>query len=150
MQPLDLDRIESLLGVSLPSIYRDTMLAYPFPADHQAAELWMPDDAAVVLDMNRPVPERRLGADPWPRHLVFIGGDGGEEEFVLDVRGAAAPVFTYEIESGCLRALAPDFAAWLTTLRDWQAEVDRDAEAMREAYLRKRWWQFWIRRPPED
>jgi hypothetical protein len=80
---------------------------------------------------------------------VFIGGDGCEEEFVLDVRGAA-PVFAYEIESGRLRGVAPDFAAWLTTLRDWQAEVDRDAEAMRGAHLRKRWWQFWIGPPPED
>jgi hypothetical protein len=67
---------------------------------------------------------------------------------VLDVRAAAAPVLAYERESGHLRALAPNFAAWLTTLRDWQAEVDQDAEAMREAYRRKRWWQFWIRRYP--
>ena len=148
MQLPDLDRIENLLGVSLPTAYREAMLAYPFSRDHQAAELWMPNDAAIVLDMNRPVPERRLAGEAWPAHLVFIGGDGGEEEFVLDVRAAAAPVFAYELESGHLRALAPDFVAWLTTLRDWQAEIDQDAEAMREAYLRKRWWQFWIRRYP--
>ena len=148
MQRSDLDRIENLLGVSLPVAYREAMLAYPFAPDHQAAELWMPNDAAIILDMNRPIPERRSAAEPWPPHLVFIGGDGGEEEFVLDVRAAAAPVFAYELETGRLRALAPDFAAWLTTLRDWQAEVDRDAEAMGEAYLRKRWWQFWIRRYP--
>ena len=144
----DLDRIESLLGVSLPAAYRETMLAYPFSPDHQAAELWMPNDAATVLDMNRPVPERQLAGGPWPAHLVFIGEDGGEEEFVLDVLAAAAPVLAYERESGHLRALAPNFAAWLTMLRDWQAEVDQDAEAMREAYRRKRWWQFWIRRYP--
>lgn len=148
MQPPGLDRIEKLLGVSLPVAYRETMLAYPFSPDHQAAELWMPNNATVVLEMNRSIPERRLDGDRWPRHLLFIGGDGGEEEFVLDVRGPAAPVFAYELETGRLRALAPDFAAWLTTLRDWQAEIDRDAEAMREAYRHKRWWQFWIRRYP--
>jgi len=148
MQAHDLDRIETQLGVSLPAVYRATMLAYPFPPQHQAAELWMPDDAAVVLDMNRPTPERLSDGQPWPRHLVFIGGDGGEEDFVLDTRAADAPVFAYEAESGHLRALAPDFSAWLTMLRDWEAELDRDAAAMREAYLRKRWWQFWIRRYP--
>ena len=148
MQRSDLDRIENLLGVSLPAAYREAMIVYPFSPDHQAAELWMPNSAAIILNLNRPVPERRLAGEPWPRHLVFIGGDGGEEEFVLDVGAAGAPVFAYELESGRLRALAPDFAAWLTALRDWQAEVDQDAKDMREAYLRKRWWQFWIRPYP--
>lgn len=148
MERSDLDRIENVLGVLLPGAYRETMLAYPFSPDHQAAELWMPNDAAIILDMNRPVPERQLAGKPWPQHLVFIGGDGGEEEFVLDVGATAAPVFAYELESGHLRALAPDFAAWLATLRDWQTEVDQNATAMREAYRHKRWWQFWIRPYP--
>ena len=67
MQRSDLDRIENLLGVSLPVAYREAMLAYPFAPDHQAAELWMPNDAAIILDMNRPIPERRSAAEPWLR-----------------------------------------------------------------------------------
>ena len=89
-----------------------------------------------------------MAGKPWPPHLVFIGTDGGEEDFVLDVRTAAAPVLAYERESGDVRTLAPDFAAWLAMLRDWQAEMDHDAAEMRAAYARKRWWQFWIRRYP--
>jgi|SRR5829696_6566225 len=108
----------------------------------------MPDDAAIVTRMNASIPERRLAGKPWPSCLLFIGSDGGEEEFVLDVRTAAVPVLAYERESGDLRALASDFTAWLALLRDWQAEIDRDAAAMRTAYERKRWWQYWIPRYP--
>ena len=148
MQPHELDRIESQLGVPLPAAYRATMVAYPFPPDHQAAELWMPDSSAVLLELNRDITGREADGQPWPKQLVFIGGDGGEEDFVLDTRVAAGPVFAYEKESGHLRALAPDFAAWLATIAEWQAEIERDATAMREAYARKRWWQFWIRPYP--
>ena len=148
MHAHDVHRIEHALGLSLPAAYVATMLDYPFPPAHQAAQLWMPDDASVVLEMNRQNPARRLAGGPWPSHLVFIGSDGGEEDFVLDVRAAASPVLAYERESGDVRALAPDFPAWLTTLRGWQEEIDQDVAAMRAAYERKRWWQFWIPRPP--
>ena len=144
----DFDRIEQALGLSLPAAYRATMLKYPFPPTHEAAQLWMPRDPAIVLEMNQPIPERRLVGTPWPSHLVFIGSDGGEEDFVLDVRAAAAPILAYERESGNVRALAPDFAAWIAMLREWQAEIDRDVAAMREASERRRWWQFWIPRYP--
>jgi hypothetical protein len=148
MHPHEFDRMEQTLGVPLPAPYRAVMLDYPFPPSHQAAELWMPDSATIVLDMNRPIAERRLAGKAWPSHLVFIGSDGGEEDFVLDARTASAPVLAYERESGDVRPLAPDFATWLAMLRDWESEVERDAEAMRAASERKRWWQFWIPRYP--
>src|SRR5687767_3103523 len=143
-----LHRIESALGMSLPAAYRAAMLDYPFPPTHDAAQLWMPDDAAIVMEINVRPSERRLAGKPWPTYLVLIGSDGGEEDFVLDVQAPAAPVFAYERESGDVRALAPNFAAWLAMLRDWQAEIDHDVAAMREVYARKRWWQFWIPRYP--
>ena len=148
MHATDLQRIEQALGLALPAAYRAAMLAYPFPPTHEAAELWMPDDAALVIEMNRPGAERRLAGTPWPSHLVVIGSDGGEEDFVVDVREAAAPVLAHERESGEVRALAPDFAAWLAMLREWQEEIDRDDAAMRSASRRRRWWQFWIPRYP--
>ena len=148
MDPHEFDRMEQTLGVSLPAPYRAAMLDYPFPPNHQAAELWMPDSAAIVLEMNRPIPERRLAGKAWPSHLVLIGSDGGEEDFVLDVHAPSAPVLAYERESGNVRALAPDFAAWLALLQEWESEVERDAAGMRAAYERKRWWQFWIPRYP--
>jgi hypothetical protein len=82
MHAHDLHRIEQALGLSLPAAYRAAMLDYPFPPTHEAAQLWMPDDAATVQEMNRPIPDRRLAGKPWPSYLVFIGSDGGEEDFV--------------------------------------------------------------------
>jgi hypothetical protein len=37
-----LDRIEQALALSLPAAYRATMLDYPYPASHEAAQFWMP------------------------------------------------------------------------------------------------------------
>ena len=48
----DLNRIEQALGLSLPAAYRATMLEYPFPPTHEAAQLWMPHDPAIVLEMR--------------------------------------------------------------------------------------------------
>ena len=143
----DLDRIEAKLGVALPERYRATMLAYPFPPDHESAQYYMPDDADLVIEYNEIRPGPRHA--PWPRELIVIGTDGSEELYVLDGRSDDAPVLVFDLEASELRPLAADFDAWLAQLRAWQQEVDDDREGMHRRYIGKRWWQFWIGRPPE-
>jgi hypothetical protein len=137
----DLDRIEDALDVVLPSRYRNTMLGYPFPAEHEAAQGCMPDDAEFVLKANA---DRQAS---WPRGLVVIGDDGSEEQFLLDCRSELGPVLVYELETGKLRPLAPDFDAWLTQLDAWHREVSDDQAYLKRRYEQRRWWQFWIGPP---
>jgi hypothetical protein len=137
----DLDRIEETLDVSLPRRYRSTMLDYLFPAEHEAAQGCMPDDVEFVLKANS---NRRAS---WPRGLVVIGDDGGEEQFLLDCRSELGAVIVYELETEKLRPLAPDFDAWLSQLDAWHREVADDQAYLRRRYEQRRWWQFWIGPP---
>jgi hypothetical protein len=144
----DLDRIEASLSVALPARYRTTMLAYPFPPDHEAAQYCMPDDADLVIEHNsiRPGPPDAR----WPSEFVVIGTDGSEELYVLDGRSDAAPVLVFDLEASEFRPLASDFDAWLAQLRAWQNDLDEDRDRMRRRYEERRWWQFWIGPPPEQ
>ena len=144
----DLDRIEARLGVALPARYRATMLAYPFPSDHEASQYCMPDDADLVIEYNdiRPGPPNAR----WPPEFVVIGTAGSEELYVLDGRSDAASVLVFDLETSAFRPLAADFDAWLSQLRAWQQDLNDDRERMRRRYADKRWWQFWIGPPPED
>ena len=143
MNPTDLDRIEEILGVALPIRYRDTMLLYPFPPDHEAPQGCMPDSVDYVLKVNA---DRQAS---WPPGLVIIGDDGGEEQFLLDCRTQLGPVVVFELETGKLRPLARDFDAWLAQLDLWQRDVADDQAYLRRRYEQRRWWQFWIG-PPND
>ena len=101
----------------------------------------MPDNAEFVLKANA---DRQAS---WPRGLVVIGDDSGEEQFLLDCRSELGPVIVYELETGKLRPLAPDFDAWLAQLDAWHREVADDQAYLRRRYEQKRWWQFWIGPP---
>jgi len=144
----DLDEIERTLGIVLPAEYRATMMAYPFPAESSAAELWMPDDARRVVELNQDYRRAPRGQTSWPRHLFLVGDDGGEEAFVLDTSTPPYPVAVYELESGRLRPHAADFLAFVQRLWGDLAEIEADERALAEAYRNKKWWQFWIRPYP--
>lgn len=141
MNSSDLDRIEDMFDVVLPPRYRNTMLEYPFPPEHEASQGCMPDDAALVVKANQ---DRQAA---WPPGLVVIGDDGGEEQFLLDCRSELGAVIVYELETGKLRPLAPDFDAWLAQLDAWHREVADDQAYLRRRYEQRRWWQFWIGPP---
>jgi hypothetical protein len=144
----DLDHIERRLGIALPAEYRATMIAYPFPADSSAAELWMPDDPQRVLALNESYRQGPPGPSDWPRHLFLLGDDGGEEAFALDTSAPPYPVVVYELETGRLKPLVGDFRAFLRWQWDGLAEIGADEQAMAAAYRNKKWWQFWIRPYP--
>jgi hypothetical protein len=112
----DLDHIERTLGIVLPAEYRQTMMAYPFPADSSAAELWMPNDVGRVLALNEDYRRGTHGLTSWAQHLFLVGDDGGEEAFVLDTSTPPYPVVVYELETGHLRPQAGDFPAFV----QWQ------------------------------
>jgi hypothetical protein len=148
MTAQDLDRIELSLGIALPAEYRTVMMAYPFPSDSSAAELWMPDDAERVLVLNEGYRRGPGRSTDWPRHLFLLGDDGGEEAFVLDTSAVPYPVAAYQLETGRLRPLVGDFQAFMQWQWDELAKIEADEQVMAETYRNKKWWQFWIRPYP--
>lgn len=150
MDARDIDDIEAALDLRLPPAYRELMLAYPFGPQSQTAELWLPADADVVVaNTERGRRSAALQPQPWPPSYVVIGGDGGEELYVLDVSREPAPVLAYELETRHTRPLAPDLAAFVGLLRAREAEVEADQRMIergpttRERQGGARWWQFW-------
>ena len=148
MRTDELDALEQAFGVTLPAEYRATMLAYPFPADSDAAEWSMPDDAARLHEHNTLARQPSSRKEPWPRTAFVIGEDGSEAVYVLDLSRQPAVVQEFSLETGHFTDLAPDWPAWLTRLREVQRELDEDEEFQRERYRTKKWWQFWIRPYP--
>jgi hypothetical protein len=148
MTPSDFEQLERSLGIRLPDTYRDAMLAYAFPPDSPAAELWLPDHAKTTLETNRQIRAVTLDGRPWPQHLIAIGGDGGEEMYLLDCATSPYAVLVFDIETGGTRPCAASFTEFLD--KQWKAlrDLDEDERRMAEAYRKRKWWQFWIRLYP--
>jgi hypothetical protein len=91
MTPSDLDRIEEVLGITLPEAYRATMGIYPFDSDSTASDCMLPNDAEWVINANRGLDRHFLlhhGKGRWvpTKNHLLIGTDGGEEYYYLDLR----------------------------------------------------------------
>jgi hypothetical protein len=144
----DLDRVEQALDVRLPPEYRAALLEYPLPRDPHSTDLWLVDDPDELVRANEIFRGALLRGRPWPQHYFYVGGDGGEESYFLDLDRTPAPVVVYDIELGTFTELAPDLPTWLDTLRRELEAIAEDERRMAEAWGRKKWWQFWIRPHP--
>jgi hypothetical protein len=140
MSPAQLDELERYLGVTLPYEYRAALLDYPLPRDPHSTEMWLCDEAAELRELNR---NWRAGGQP--PHLVLIGGDGGEESYILDTSAARSPVLAYSYETGTMAGYAGSFSEFLERQHTEYEAIEEDRRGMAEAYAKKRWWQFWIR-----
>ena len=143
MTHTELDLLESSLGLSLPEPYRRVLLEYPLPRDPDATELWLSDSPAELRELNDGW--RKAGRSP---QLVVIGGDGGEECYVLNTRTPPYAVLAYSYETDELEPYAASFPEFVERQRHEYHSIERDRQRMAEAYANKRWWQFWIRPYP--
>jgi hypothetical protein len=145
MSDEDLDRIEAALGVKLPPEYRATMRDYPFPPNSSAAEMWSRPDADWVIWRSREWSKSGLYDRPWSARYLALGGDGGEEEYILDLGTTPPSVLTADVENGTVEPIATDWQSWLALLEERHAEIEQDERDMAERLRNKRWWEFWIR-----
>lgn len=143
MTETDLDRIEAALRVRLPPEYRATLLDYPLPPDPDSSGLWLVDDATDVIESTRHFRVSPPASGNWSDNYLYLGSDGGEEAYFLDLGRTPATVLTYEHETGRLRSEAPDLATWIQTLRVAFTEVQDDARSMAARRRDKPWWAFW-------
>jgi hypothetical protein len=143
MRADDFDTIEKSLSIVLPDQYRSVLTQYPFPPDPDSSSLWLVDDHETVIETTKTFRANQGTRGPWPLDYVYLGNDGGEEAYFLDVSRTPAPVLTYEYETGAIRPQAPDLAAWIDELRDRLVEIAADERYMAERKQAKKWWQFW-------
>jgi hypothetical protein len=149
MRKPDLDRIERELQVHLPKAYRDTLETYPFPVDDHSVGMWLVDDADDVISSTHSWRDAQPNSLPWPATLVYIGSDGGEYAYFLDVSRDPAPVMVYDHETGTvLGEEAPNLPSFVEKCRRDLEEIEADKRAMKARFRNKKWWEFWIRPYP--
>ena len=140
----DIARIEAELDVRLPVDYRALMLAYPFPPDSFTAEFLMPNDTPRLIEINRERSTRELPPDNRDGKMLSssyfeIGGDGGEESYLIDLAQQQSPVYVYDLETNELREAASDLQSFVEQCAASDEMIRRDEDFA----ARKGWWQFW-------
>ena len=138
MTTADLDRIEAELSVSLPAAYRTVMLDHPLPPDSFGAEFMLPDDAETLIELNRAGVVLDGVAAPF-----FIGSDGGEEWYFVDLSAPASGVFMHRLETGGHERLDADLDGYLARIRAMEAEMAAEEQAAAERRGTRKWWEFW-------
>jgi hypothetical protein len=144
MTPEDIARIEAELGVRLPEDYQALMRAYPFPPDSFTAEFALLNEATRLIEINRERSEQsqpayKKGRTEPPASYFQIGGDGGEESYLIDLARSHSPVYVYDLESAELRQAAPSLESFVAQCAATDEMIRRDEEST----AGKRWWQLW-------
>jgi hypothetical protein len=136
MTEADLLRIETELGIGLPSKYRSTMLAYPFGAQSKPAQGPIPDSAEKVINLNRDFQQRATRKRRSRKPNYFIFGDSYGDYFCIDLAKPKSPVYRLEFRKLKSSVDAKSFAAWVRLRIKWYVNVDREARGKKYARLR--------------
>lgn len=82
---------------------------------------------------------------PWLVRYLALGGDGGEEEYILDLRTTPRSRAHRRRGDGTVETLAADWQSWLALLEERHAAIERDERDVTERLRTKRWCEFWNR-----
>jgi hypothetical protein len=140
----DLDRVESELGIRLPSDYRALVIAYPVGLGRSGPDYELLDDSQQLIAINRLLREEGFFGSPWPAHFFSFGGDGCGNEYYLDLRREPSPVYFADHEGTLDSGQWPTLEAWLAERLQEQAEWEAEEHRRAERKAAKRWWQFWV------
>jgi hypothetical protein len=89
----DLNAVESVLAISLPIEYRETMLNFPIPACAGNDDTYLWDNAERLIAENKELRGGRRGGPPWPNHFFCLGRAGGGDVYAIDLRDPRSPVW---------------------------------------------------------
>ena len=81
----DIKRVESALGITLPSAYSKVLAVFPVPAYAGNSEMMLWDDADALIALNRELRKGRSFEKPWPRRFFALGQDAGGCSDALDL-----------------------------------------------------------------
>ena len=131
MTDAELDEIESVLEISLPSAYRVVMLRFPVPAlvGNDDSYLW--DDPARLIEENRRLRNGAPGGvQAWPKRFYCLGRAGGGDVYAIDLEHPAAPVWWVDhshLEAPSSGQVHASFEEWLQQfVRDTIQDLEGD------------------------
>jgi hypothetical protein len=96
MTPIDIESIESELGISLPPHYKKVVAHYPIPAYAGNVETMFWDDARKLIELNMELRKGRRFVDPWPVRFFALGTDAGGCSDALDLDDPEHGIFWFD------------------------------------------------------
>ena len=131
-----LNKIETDLGIILPSQYRDAALSGEFKDP-------IHDDPESIISINREFRDGIYGDENWPSTLFAFGHDGAGNYFCIDTNSADATVYLRDHEILEIMLESPSFSAWL---HEWKSANQRSAVGI-VGVPKPRWSRFLRIRP---
>ena len=117
------------------------MLNYPFPKDSFADEFMLVNNPGAVIGNNDKALIETIDKGVKP---FFIGSDGGEKLYYVDLNTKKSEVFVYYLETQKSKMQSKTWNNYLEDIKKTLKEIEEDERAMEERKKNKKWWQFWI------
>lgn len=119
-------KIEKELEISLPSNYKRILERYPFPKDSFATEMLSNNEDYLIGLNNKNYWSHVNFNEIEP---FFIGSDGGEETYFIDIKDLNTPVYLYDIEED-------KYYKKSDSIKDFLIYIESDPESL-ETYSSK-------------
>jgi SMI1 / KNR4 family (SUKH-1) len=105
-------KIETALGIKLPSAYKTLVTNYPPELFQHAADFDLMDDPDRVIAMNREVRTSAFYGVRWPADYFAIGENGCGDYYCLDLSGQTGGVLFFDHEIRKFEERAPSVERW--------------------------------------
>jgi hypothetical protein len=120
----DIEYIESQLKIVLPEFFKSTLTRYPFPKGSIAEEFLLPHYPGVIISNNDPSLTQQIPVAC--ENPFFVGGDGGEELYFIDLNSSTGEVFVYSMETKTSQVYAESWRAYLDRISGSISAMEND------------------------
>ncbi len=148
MNDSDILKIEGALSVKLPDAYKRLLIDFPFSEDSFAYTCMVIWDAQALVDANSGfdlhflIHHRKGRWTPEKKHF-FIGNDGGETQYYLDLEDPDSTIYSFDLETGELTPYARGIEEYKAKIIRIDQELEEEERAAEERRKNAKWWEFW-------
>ena len=150
MNSVDISKIESELKIKLPDSYRKVILSYPFGEESFGYMCMLANDTEAIIEMNKAVSFhsnvhiKNITNHPCNNeNLFWIGNDGSEEEYYLDISQESCAIYRLDLETGEFTEYAHDLNCYIERIHEIDQEIDNEERQAEERRKNAKWWEFW-------
>ena len=152
MNSEDITKIQYELKIKLPDSYKKVIHSYPFGKESFGYTCMLANDIEAIIAMNKAsslhsaVHMKNITDHPCKNETLFwIGNDGGEEEYCLDISQEAGAIYKLDLETGEFTEYAHDLNCYIERIHEIDQEIDNEERKSEERRKNAKWWEFWKR-----
>jgi hypothetical protein len=150
MNESDITKIESELKINLPDSYRKVLRDYPFEEDSFGYMCMLSNDIMTIIASNKTpsmhalIHIKNIANHPQKnKNYFWIGSDGGEEEYYLDISHEFGAIYEYDLETGKITEYAQNLNRYIEQIHEIDREIYEDERKEKERRRNAKWWEFW-------